>query len=92
MNISHKSSVQLFYSVGSEDWKWVSELIENNMTSGYFSGEFSSVILLSWKRRLKVSELIENNMTSGYFSGEFSSAILLSWKRRLKVSEWVDRK
>jgi hypothetical protein len=42
-------------------------LIENNMTNEYFSGEFSSGILLSWKRRLKVSELIENNMTNEYF-------------------------
>jgi hypothetical protein len=58
----------------------VSELIENNMTNEYFSVEFSSAILLSWKRRLKVSELIENNMTNEYFSLEFSSAILIILK------------
>jgi hypothetical protein len=53
-------------------------MIENNMANEYFSPEFSSAVLLSWKRRLKVSEMIENNMANEYFSPEFSSAILLS--------------
>ena len=61
------------------------------MTNEYFVGEFSSAVVFSYQRSLKMSEFTGNNMTDEYFLREFSSAVLLSCKRKLK-SERIDRK
>jgi hypothetical protein len=93
MNISnqenHQSSVHLFDS-HSEQKLRVSQLIENNMTSEYILGEFSSRILLTSKQKLRVSQLIENNMTSEYILGEFSSRILLTSEEKLTVGQRIE--